>query len=57
MQKDAYSLGICLFEIGLWATFVEWYGEDGETSVKSPSKIRGLEVDDFDQKVPDAKAS
>ncbi|KAI4265751.1 MAG: hypothetical protein L6R38_009197 [Xanthoria sp. 2 TBL-2021] len=30
MQHDIYSLGVCLLEIGLWRSFLEW--EDGSDS-------------------------
>ncbi|KAI8624402.1 hypothetical protein F5Y19DRAFT_491032 [Xylariaceae sp. FL1651] len=33
MQHDIYSLGVCLLEIGLWETFVEYDGGDA----RSPS--------------------
>lgn len=56
MQHDVYSLGVCLLEIGLWASFVE-YGEDGETGVKSPSEVLGLKLDGFGQEALDAKVS
>ena len=30
MQHDIYSLGVCLLEIGLWESFVEYSQEDEE---------------------------
>lgn len=41
MQHDVYSLGVCLLEIGLWASFVQ---HDGETT---PGEALGLTVEDF----------
>ena len=39
MQHDIYSLGVCLLEIGLWASFVT-YDESGENT--RPSAALGL---------------
>ncbi|KAJ4329244.1 hypothetical protein N0V84_000370 [Fusarium piperis] len=41
MQHDVYSLGVCLLEIGLWASFVQ---HDGEMT---PGEALGLTVEDF----------
>ncbi|KAJ4200296.1 hypothetical protein FSOLCH5_001774 [Fusarium solani] len=41
MQHDVYSLGVCLLEIGLWASFVQ---HDGEAT---PGEALGLTVEDF----------
>ncbi|KAM0441197.1 hypothetical protein ACHAPT_000503 [Fusarium lateritium] len=41
MQHDVYSLGVCLLEIGLWASFVQ---HNGETT---PGEALGLTVEDF----------
>ncbi|OJJ97463.1 hypothetical protein ASPACDRAFT_32250 [Aspergillus aculeatus ATCC 16872] len=30
MQHDVYSLGVCLLEIGLWTSFVEYSGDYGQ---------------------------
>lgn len=35
MQHDIYSLGVCLLEIGLWQSFVD-YEPEGETQFLSP---------------------
>lgn len=35
MQHDIYSLGVCLLEIGMWTSFVE-YGPDGRPSTRLP---------------------
>ena len=28
MQHDIYSLGVCLLEVGLWSSFVQWTSEN-----------------------------
>jgi hypothetical protein len=40
MQHDVYSLGVCLLEIGLWQSFVE-YDKDGKKPTPS-SSVLGL---------------
>jgi hypothetical protein len=30
MQHDIYSLGVCLLEIGLWHSFVQWESDDSQ---------------------------
>jgi hypothetical protein len=37
MQHDIYSLGVCLLEVGLWSTFVDYPSSSGdEVAVPSP---------------------
>ncbi|KAF7525618.1 hypothetical protein G7054_g11018 [Neopestalotiopsis clavispora] len=61
MQHDVYSLGVCLLEIGLWTSFVEYEDIEeatGNTQPKpSPSAALGLEVGDFEPKVVEATNS
>ncbi|KAH6646529.1 hypothetical protein BKA67DRAFT_525453 [Truncatella angustata] len=49
MQHDVYSIGVCLLEIGLWSSFVD-YGDGTETPVgnTTPSKALGLKTEDFE---------
>lgn len=43
MQHDVYSLGVCLLELGLWDTFVEYQSHAGEvSSEKVPGTGLGL---------------
>ncbi|GAW14613.1 hypothetical protein EKO27_g11180 [Xylaria grammica] len=45
MQHDIYSLGVCLLEIGLWESFVEYTTED---EVPGPPQAKlGKTYDDF----------
>jgi hypothetical protein len=39
MQHDIYSLNVCLLEIGLWESFVEYVPEDGGPTRSSPSLV------------------
>ncbi|KAH9890227.1 hypothetical protein F4778DRAFT_377622 [Xylariomycetidae sp. FL2044] len=50
MQHDVYSLGVCLLELGLWETFVEYdNAADGTADKRArPSSYLGLEVANFD---------
>ncbi|KAF3018806.1 hypothetical protein E8E14_003445 [Neopestalotiopsis sp. 37M] len=61
MQHDVYSLGVCLLEIGLWASFVEYEHIEeatGNSHLKpNPSAALGLEVGDFEPKVVEATNS
>ena len=36
MQHDIYSFGVCLLEIGLWESFVEYGTEDGGANPQQP---------------------
>ncbi|KAK1855279.1 het-s domain protein [Colletotrichum chrysophilum] len=48
MQHDVYSLGVCLLELGLWDSFVEYNSDAGETSSKTaPGMELGLSLADF----------
>ena len=46
MQHDIYSLGVCLLELGLWDSFVD-YCEEGDAATKHPSAALGLTLSDF----------
>ncbi|KAF4424034.1 hypothetical protein CFRS1_v006871 [Colletotrichum fructicola] len=49
MQHDVYSLGVCLLELGLWDSFVEYNSVAGEAcSDKVPGTGLGLSLSDFD---------
>lgn len=42
MQHDIYSLGVCLLEVGLWESFVEYTGEnEKEAPGSKPQTIPG----------------
>ena len=43
MQHDVYSLGVCLLEIGLWQTFVDYKSAEGEG--ETPIDTQGLSGD------------
>ncbi|KAK4224560.1 Serine/threonine-protein kinase-transforming protein Rmil [Podospora fimiseda] len=45
MQHDLYSLGVCLLELGLWTSFLEY--QDGDDKVV-PSAALGLMLQDFE---------
>ncbi|KAI1861561.1 hypothetical protein JX265_009528 [Neoarthrinium moseri] len=51
MQHDVYSLGVCLLEIGLWTSFIEY--ESNHSNIVEditgpiPSNTLGLQVEDF----------
>ncbi|KAK2770378.1 het-s domain protein [Colletotrichum kahawae] len=48
MQHDVYSLGVCLLELGLWDSFVEYSPDEGEaSSEKIPGTGLGLSLGDF----------
>ncbi|KAF5498048.1 hypothetical protein CGCS363_v008522 [Colletotrichum siamense] len=48
MQHDVYSLGVCLLELGLWDSFVEYNSGAGEASSKKvPGMGLGLSLADF----------
>ncbi|KAL3302224.1 het-s domain protein [Colletotrichum asianum] len=48
MQHDVYSLGVCLLELGLWDSFVEYNSDAGEArSKKVPGMGLGLSLTDF----------
>lgn len=46
MQHDIYSLGVCLLEIGLWSTFVEYSGSDHEPVGSQAYDLRFESCDD-----------
>lgn len=56
MQHDVYSLGVCLLELGLWESFVQYHRHDGgaeavelaEDEDIRPSKGLGLELKDLE---------
>lgn len=61
MQHDVYSLGVCLLEIGLWDSFIE-YGQKGQEASSSeleprPSGALGLMTEDFKPKTGNATSS
>ncbi|KAK3939497.1 hypothetical protein QBC46DRAFT_387699 [Diplogelasinospora grovesii] len=41
MQHDIYSLGVCLLEIGLWESFVEYYTTPGGGTLDKPRTVLG----------------
>ncbi|KAK4166586.1 Serine/threonine-protein kinase-transforming protein Rmil [Cladorrhinum sp. PSN259] len=45
MQHDLYSLGVCLLELGLWTSFLEYRDREEEVI---PSKSLGLTLKDFE---------
>ncbi|PYI31380.1 hypothetical protein BP00DRAFT_415681 [Aspergillus indologenus CBS 114.80] len=45
MQHDVYSLGVCLLEIGLWTSFVEYSGDYGQPVPGSSLSIGELIVE------------
>ncbi|KAK3985912.1 Serine/threonine-protein kinase-transforming protein Rmil [Cladorrhinum sp. PSN332] len=45
MQHDLYSLGVCLLELGLWTSFLEYPDGDGQVI---PSNALGLALKDFE---------
>lgn len=51
MQHDVYSLGVCLLEIGLWDSFVNYDHAEKELSKGEPrprpSKTWGMQIEDF----------
>jgi hypothetical protein len=56
MQHDIYSLGVCLLEVGLWGSFIEYrpaaagQGDAGDPPVVPvPSPFLGLPVDVVDE--------
>ena len=50
MQHDVYSLGVCLLELGLRETFVNYEvdGNGGPDLKRVPSEALGLKLEDFD---------
>lgn len=49
MQHDIYSLGVCLLEIGLWESFINYEaGENGPI----PGKVLGITFDDAEFSQP-----
>ncbi|KAH0428005.1 het-s domain protein [Colletotrichum camelliae] len=49
MQHDVYSLGVCLLELGLWDSFVEYNSDAGEASgEKMLGTGLGLSLGDFE---------
>ena len=55
MQHDLYSLGVCLLELGLWMSFVEYGADDGAIEA-SPSEALGLKLNDFKQETLNSKS-
>ncbi|KAK3633950.1 hypothetical protein LTR56_015560 [Elasticomyces elasticus] len=49
IRHDIYSLGVCLLEIGLWNTFVQY---DGSGDVKTPGAALELTADELRRKRP-----
>ncbi|TDZ99564.1 hypothetical protein C8034_v000156 [Colletotrichum sidae] len=48
MQHDVYSLGVCLLELGLWESFVEYKARGNKSTVVTiPGRCLGLNLDDF----------
>lgn len=45
MQHDIYSLGVCLLEIGLWSSFVQ-YSDDGVVALRSEEYVLGVDARD-----------
>ncbi|RAK82139.1 uncharacterized protein BO72DRAFT_491760 [Aspergillus fijiensis CBS 313.89] len=45
MQHDVYSLGVCLLEIGLWTSFVEYSGDYGQPIPGPSLSIKKLIVE------------
>ncbi|RAL14789.1 uncharacterized protein BO97DRAFT_412093 [Aspergillus homomorphus CBS 101889] len=52
MQHDIYSIGVCLLEIGLWTSFVQYPG-DMSKAVPEPS----LSIDEFIQETDQRRAA
>ncbi|PPJ54324.1 hypothetical protein CBER1_06137 [Cercospora berteroae] len=50
MQHDIYSLGVCLLEIGLWASFVLY--PEGEKKPYPNTNLLGLSIQALQKKTP-----
>lgn len=50
MQHDVYSLGVCLLELGLWESFLQYVPVDGDSGSSAclPSETLGLRPNDFE---------
>ncbi|KAI0148959.1 hypothetical protein BJ166DRAFT_469912 [Pestalotiopsis sp. NC0098] len=61
MQHDVYSLGVCLLEIGLWNSFVDYDPADRELDdippKPKPSTALGMQIEDFEPKSTGAISS
>lgn len=53
MQHDIYSLGVCLLEIGLWKSFVE-YATDG---TNTPTRAQPADILDFSAGLDESQAA
>jgi hypothetical protein len=42
MQHDVYSLGVCLLELGVWSSFVQYRPNEGIEATNPP---RGIAID------------
>ncbi|KAI1363119.1 hypothetical protein F5Y08DRAFT_354746 [Xylaria arbuscula] len=51
MQHDIYSLGVCLLEIALWASFV-WYPAEDGSAAPVPGMALGINCSDKDFENP-----
>ena len=48
MQHDVYSLGVCLLEIGLWGSFVEYsFADRTRSSLRMPPEVTTSRVSTF----------
>lgn len=54
MQHDIYSLGICLLEIGLWTSFVDYSTNDTAVQYVPSSALAGVDV--IEQRNPTRRA-
>lgn len=45
MQHDIYSLGVCLLEMGLWKSLLEYTASNGGSSTVRPSELLGAPPD------------
>lgn len=45
MQHDIYSLGVCLLEMGLWRSLLEYTASDGDSNTIRPSALLGAPPD------------
>ena len=50
MQHDIYSLGVCLLELGLWKSLVQ-YGDDGKPRMPNTAMF-GLSIEELKRKKP-----
>jgi hypothetical protein len=52
MQHDIYSLGVCLLELGLWSSFIQ-YNESEDLTRAMPSPALGISLGSPDLHVPE----